>query len=33
MHLAARARNFASVRYLGEKGANVNIKDEDGVSE
>jgi len=33
MHLAARKGNFDTVRYLGEKGANVNIKDGDGVSE
>ena len=33
MCLSARECSFDSVKYLGEKGANVNIKDEDGVSE
>ena len=33
MHLAAGEGNFDAVRCLGEKGANFNVKDEDGVSE
>ena len=33
MHVAAESGNFDKVRYLVDKGADVNIKDSDGVSE
>ena len=31
--LAARKGNFDAVKYLGDQGADVNIKDDDGVGE
>ena len=33
LHLAARQGHVDIVRYLVDKGADLNIKDEDGVSE
>ena len=33
LHMAAQSGHADMVRYLSDKGANVNIKDNDGVSE
>ena len=33
LHVAARSHNAGTANYLGDKGADVNIRDDSGVSE